>query len=156
MCSVNYFAQLLRKERECVKTRDSGFFLLCLLMAKAMFDRESFIQIELSKNPRTGHSQTVPIVLSWVATLTPPAVPVYPDVLHVSTECMHNPCYIIYQLTLDAFSRLFWLFKTKSIPERNCLFFFPWKLINSILSTIRGRGLPFGQDQLLPWHSFRD
>ena len=143
------------RERVC---EDKGlwFVFLCLLIAKAMSDRESFIQIELYKNPHTGHSQTVPIVLSWVATLTPPAIPVYPDVLHVSIECMYNPCYIIYQLTLDAFSCLFWLFKTKSIPERKCLFFFPWKLINSILSTIRDRGLPFGQDQLLPWHSFRD
>lgn len=62
-----------------MKTGDPGLFLLPLPTAKAMFVGESFIQIEPYKNPHTGPSQTVPIVLSRLPALTPPAIPVHPD-----------------------------------------------------------------------------
>ena len=88
-----------------------------------MFDRESLIQIGLYKILVRDLPKLYP--LYWAA-LTPPAIPVHPDILlHFSIERMHNPCYIIYQLTLDAFSFSFWLFKAKNISRKELLIFLP-------------------------------
>lgn len=117
------------QEREgACEDKGLGFFLLYLLIAKAMFDRESLIQIGLTKSSYGTFPNCTSIVLSSFLLLQ--LFPSDSDILlHFSIERMHNPCYT-YQLTLDAFSCSFGLFKTKNISERNCLFFFPWKLIN--------------------------